>query len=159
MADEIMMSAKGLGTMYLVSVLAMVVVIVAMSMDAAFGWRKAKLRGDARTSYLFSRSITKFALYEGVLFICAGMDTLIHFVWAQFNHESHYIAPLASCAMAMVLCIVEIWSMREKADEKTRDNLNNAIKIIAEAAKTKQVGDVLTKVISEEKDEDTQEGE
>ena len=145
--------------MYLVAVMAMVVVIVAMSMDAGFGWRKAKLRGDARTSYLFSRSITKFALYEGVLCICVGMDTLIHFVWAQFNHDSYYIAPLASCAMAMVLCVVEIWSMREKADEKTRDNLNNAIKIIAEAAKSKQVGDVLTKVISEEKDEDTQEGE
>lgn len=148
-----MMSAKGLGTMYLVSVLAMLVVVIAMAMDAAFGWRKAKERGDARTSYLFSRSITKFALYEGVLFICVGMDTLIHFVWVQFNSESHYIAPLASCAMALVLCIVEIWSMREKADEKTRDNLNNAIKIIAEATKSKQVSDALEKVIRDEDSE------
>lgn len=156
MVEEIMMSAKGLGTMYLVSVLAMVVVIVAMAMDAAFGWRKAKLRGDARTSYLFSRSITKFALYEGVMMISCGIDTLIHFVWAQFNNNTHYIAPLASCLVAIVLCVVEIWSMREKADEKTRDNLNNAIKIIAEAAKSKQVGDILEKVI---KDEDTEEGE
>ncbi len=156
MAEEIMMSAKGLGTMYLIEVIAMVVVIMAMSMDLAFGWRKAKIRGDARTSYAFSRTITKFALYEGVMMISCGIDTLIHFVWAQFNHESHYIAPLASCIVAIVLCVVEIWSMREKADDKTRDNLNNAIKIVADAMRHEQVGDMLKKIINEDKkDEDS----
>ena len=88
--------------------------------------------------------------------ISCGIDTLIHFVWAQFNHNTAYIAPLASCLVAIVLCVVEIWSMREKADDKTRDNLNNAIKIIAEAAKSKRVADVLEKVIN---DEDTETGE
>lgn len=110
----------------------MVVVIGAMCMDAAFGWRKAKLRGEARTSYLFSRSITKFALYEGVLFISAGIDTLIHFVWAQFNTSTIHCVPLASILVAITLCIVEIWSMREKAEEKTRRNLNQAIKVVAD---------------------------
>lgn len=37
--------------MYLIVVVAMIVVIGAMCMDASFGWRKAKLRGEARTSY------------------------------------------------------------------------------------------------------------
>ena len=46
-----MMSVKGLGTMYLVEVVAMVVVIVAMAMDASFGWRKAKLRGEATQNH------------------------------------------------------------------------------------------------------------
>lgn len=147
-----MMSVKGLGTMYLVEVIAMVVVIIAMSMDLAFGWRKAKLRGDARTSYAFSRTITKFALYEGVMMIACGIDTLIHFVWAQFNHDTLYIAPLASCVVAIVLCVVEIWSMREKADDKTRDNLNQAIKIVADAVSREQVGDVLKKIVINESD-------
>jgi hypothetical protein len=39
----------GLPIMYLIVVVAMCVVIGAMCMDAAFGWRKAKLRGEART--------------------------------------------------------------------------------------------------------------
>ena len=39
----------GLPVMYLIVVVAMCVVIGAMCMDAAFGWRKAKLRGEART--------------------------------------------------------------------------------------------------------------
>ena len=158
MVEEIMMSVRGLGTMYLVEVVAMIVVIVAMSMDASFGWRKAKLRGEARTSYLFSRSITKFALYEGVMLIACGIDTLIHFVWAQFNHDSHYIAPLASCLVAIVLCIVEIWSMREKADEKTRDNFNHAVQIVADAIKHEQVGEIVKHVI-DKKNEDIEEGQ
>lgn len=118
--------------MYLIVVVAMCVVIGAMCMDAAFGWRKAKLRNEARTSYLFSRSITKFALYEGVLFISAGIDTLIHFVWAQFNTSTIHCVPLASILVAITLCIVEIWSMREKAEEKTRRNLSQAIKVVAD---------------------------
>lgn len=101
---------KGLPLMYLIEVLAMVIVIVAIGMDLMFGWRKAKIRGEARTSYAFSRTITKFALYEGVLLICLGIDTLIHFAWAMFA-ETVYCVPLVSCLCAIVLCIVEIWSM------------------------------------------------
>ena len=138
---------NGLPVMYLIVVVAMVVVIGAMSMDAAFGWRKAKLRGEARTSYLFSRSITKFALYEGVLFISAGIDTLIHFVWAQFSSSSVYCVPIASSLVAITLCIVEIWSMREKAEEKTRNNINHAIKVVADAISREEAVDIAKHII------------
>ena len=136
----------GLPVMYLIVVVAMIVVIGAMCMDAAFGWRKAKLRNEARTSYLFSRSITKFALYEGVLFISAGIDTLIHFVWAQFSASVHCV-PLASILVAITLCIVEIWSMREKAEEKTRNNFNHAIKVVADVLQQEQAVDIAKHII------------
>lgn len=137
----------GLQIMYLIVVVAMCVVIGAMSMDAAFGWRKAKLRGEARTSYLFSRSINKFALYEGVLFICAGIDTLVHFVWAQFITSMVYCVPVVSCAAGVVLCVVEIWSMHEKAEEKTRRNLSNAMQVVAEAVQKEQVVEIAKHII------------
>ena len=136
----------GLPVMYLIVVVAMCVVIGAMCMDAAFGWRKAKLRGEARTSYLFSRSITKFALYEGVLFISAGIDTLIHFVWAQFSDSIHCV-PLASILVAIVLCIVEIWSMHEKAEEKTRKNITHAIEVVADAMSKEQAVEIAKHII------------
>ena len=149
----------GLPIMYLIVVVAMCVVIGAMCMDAAFGWRKAKLRGEARTSYLFSRSITKFALYEGVLFISAGIDTLIHFVWAQFSTTSVHCVPLASILVAITLCIVEIWSMREKAEDKTRRNFNHAIKVVADVLQKEQAVDIAKHIIDKTagKDETEQE--
>jgi hypothetical protein len=145
---------NGLPIMYLIVVVAMIVVIGAMCMDAAFGWRKAKLRGEARTSYLFSRSITKFALYEGVLFISAGIDTLIHFVWAQFSQNSAYCVPIASSLVAITLCIVEIWSMREKAEEKTRNNINHAIKVVADAISREEAVDIAKHIIDKNVEKD-----
>ena len=147
---------NGLPVMYLIVVVAMCVVIGAMCMDAAFGWRKAKLRGEARTSYLFSRSITKFALYEGVLFISAGIDTLIHFVWAQFSTTSIHCVPLASILVAITLCIVEIWSMREKAEEKTRNNINHAIKVVADAISREEAVDIAKHIIDKASDKDNE---
>lgn len=144
---------KGLPIMYLIDVIAMVVVIVAMFMDGLFGWHKAKERGEARTSYLFSRSITKFALYEGVMLISLGIDTLVHFVWAMFASSS-YCVPLAGCLVAIVLCIVEIWSMHEKADEKTRNNLAQAAKIVAEAMAKEEVVDIAKQMIVNSKDKE-----
>ena len=145
---------NGLPIMYLIVVVAMVVVIGAMCMDAAFGWRKAKLRGEARTSYLFSRSITKFALYEGVMFISAGIDTLIHFVWAQFSNDSVYCVPIASSIVAITLCIVEIWSMREKAEEKTRNNFNHAIQVVTDVLQREQSVEIAKHIIDKAKEKD-----
>lgn len=145
----------GLPVMLLIVVVAMVVIIVAMAMDAMFGWRKAKLRGEARTSYLFSRSITKFTLYEGVLMISCGIDTLIHFVWAMFNQTLVYCVPIVCCIAAVVLCVVEIWSMKEKADEKTRNNFAQAVKIVAEAIPRDQAVDIAKAILTkEEKNEE-----
>lgn len=147
---------NGLPVMYLIVVVAMCVVIGAMCMDAAFGWRKAKLRGEARTSYLFSRSITKFALYEGVMFISAGIDTLIHFVWMQFSTSSIHCVPLASILVAITLCIVEIWSMREKAEEKTRNNINHAIKVVADAISREEAVDIAKHIIDKASDKENE---
>ena len=147
MINEYRHIVAGLPVMYLIVVVAMIAVVVAMCMDAMYGWRKAKERGEARTSYLFSRSINKFALYEGVMFISAMIDTLIHFVWAQFNQSTIHCVPLASILVAITLCIVEIWSMREKADEKTRNNVNHAIEVVAKAMQKEQVVDVAKHII------------
>lgn len=152
--NEYIYVIKGLPIMYLIVVVAMAVVMGAMAMDAAFGWRKAKLRGEARTSYLFSRSITKFALYEGVMFISAGIDTLIHFVWAQFSADSVYCVPIASSLVAITLCIVEIWSMREKAEEKTRNNFNHAIKVVADVLQREQSVEIAKHIIDKASEKD-----
>lgn len=144
----------GLPVMLLIVVVAMVVIIIAMAMDAMFGWRKAKLRGEARTSYLFSRSITKFTLYEGVLMISCGIDTLIHFVWAMFAQTIIYCVPVVTCIAAVVLCVVEILSMKEKADEKTRRNFAQAVKIVAEAIPKDQAVDIAKSILKSTSEND-----
>lgn len=42
---------QGIGVMASIAVICMLVVLVAMVVDFISGWRKAKQRGEARTSY------------------------------------------------------------------------------------------------------------
>lgn len=110
---------NGLGVMYMISVIAMLVVIVAMGVDLVSGIRKAKLRGEARTSYGFSRSLTKFLIYQGILLIATCIDTLLHF--GLYNIiDATYMVPCTELLMAIILCGVELWSVYEKAETKER---------------------------------------
>lgn len=126
-------------------VMAMLLTMVAMAVDLCFGWRKAKERGDAHSSYAFSRTITKFVLYEGCLLIGSCVDTLVHYVWPMLGMDIDYKVPLFTFFLAIVLCCTELWSMREKADEKTRNRINDVSEMIA-----KSIGkDRLAKMIAE----------
>lgn len=121
---------QGLGVMTFLVVLVMGAVIVAMAVDCVSGWRKAKLRGDERTSYAFSRSLTKFLIYEGMVLIGGCMDFMIHFVWVQFMVGVYYV-PCLTTAIGIVLCVVEIWSVKEKADKKARKKIDAAAAALA----------------------------
>ena len=116
--------------MYLLSVIVMLTVFVAICIDFVSGWRKAKLRGDDHTSYAASRSFTKILIYEGITLIGICMDTLLHFAWAQFMDSAYYV-PLAAILFGLMLCIVEAWSVKEKADKKQRKRMDDAAAALA----------------------------
>lgn len=133
---------EGLGVMYLLSVIVMIAVVVAMAVDFVSGWRKAKIRGDDHTSYAASRSLTKFLIYEGILIIGVCIDTMIHFVWFMFM-ESNYIVPLMSIAWGIILCVVEGWSVKEKADKKARKRMDEAATDLAKVLDKETVLELL----------------
>ena len=68
----------GAENMFLIIVVACVIVFVAMIIDLASGLNKAKQRGEVRSSYGLSRSLSKFIMYEGGMLIAAGVDLLMH---------------------------------------------------------------------------------
>lgn len=121
---------EGIGVMYTLAVIVMLTVAVAIAIDFASGWRKAKLRGEERNSYAASRSFTKILIYEGMVLIGICMDTMIHFAWSQFMDSAYYV-PLASIAFGIILCLVEAWSVKEKADSKQRKRIDDAAAVIA----------------------------
>lgn len=121
---------EGLGIMYFLSVIVMMTVFVAICIDFVSGWRKAKLRGDEHTSYAASRTLTKILIYEGIVLIGICIDTMTHFAWAQFM-DSAYYAPLAAICFGIILCIVEAWSVREKAEKKQRKRMDDAAAALA----------------------------
>ena len=77
---------QGTQILVLLTLVAMGLVNVAMSADLVSGWRKAKLRGEAHTSYAFSRTLSKFLLYMGILIVGGCIDILLHFVCWVFGY-------------------------------------------------------------------------
>ena len=140
---------EGLGLMYMLAVIVMVAVIVAMGVDFVSGWRKATLRGDEKTSYAASRTLTKFLIYEGILLIGVCIDTMIHFVWAMFMDGAYYV-PLMTIGWGIILCVVEAWSVKEKADKKQRKRMDDAAAALATILDKETVREILRSRVREE---------
>ena len=145
MMEELNGILHGLPLLATILLVAMLAVLVAMGSDLCFGWRKAKMRGEARTSYAFSRSFSKFLLYMGMMIVSGCIDMLIHFVMYMF--KVYYYVPVVAIGIAIVLCVTEIWSMKEKAYEKTRNSIKNAIDLVQKTLTHDQIVAVLAEAM------------
>ena len=138
----------GVPILALIHLVAIISVIIAMMADLCFGWRKAKIRGEERTSYAFSRTFTKFLLYMGIMIVTGCIDLLIHFVLYMFGYC--YFVPVLAIGAAIGLCLTEIWSMKEKADKKTRNCMKHAVEIMQNAMTPEQVAALLSMVLKKQ---------
>lgn len=140
----------GVGHLLAQVCLAAFIVFIAMAVDLASGLYKAKLRGEVHSSWGLKRSVQKFMLYEGALLIAGGIDVLFF---------TCRVMPLVGCMLldgiaiftgiiAILLCAVEIWSLREKADEKTRKDINRIGELIDNLIDKKQVAQIIAQAIN-----------
>lgn len=143
--EELTGMMRGVPVLALLMLVVIFAVVVAIASDLVSGWRKAKVRGEAHSSYAFSRTLSKFLLYMGLITVCGCIDLLVHFVVWMFNYC--YMVPVASMGMGVVLCITEIWSIREKADEKTRNSIKNAIDLVQKTLTHDQIVDLLAEAL------------
>lgn len=142
---------NGIGLLLVQVCLAAFIVFVAMGVDLASGLYKAKIRGEVHSSWGLKRSVQKFILYEGAILIAGGIDIL--FLTSQVTKpigcEALTGIAIFTCAIAILLCIVEIWSLREKADEKTRKDINRAGELIGSIVERKQIAEAIGKAIAD----------
>lgn len=119
--------------MTIIAIMAMLIVFFAMMIDLASGLRKAKIRGELRSSQALKRSITKFITYEGSMIIALGVDMLIHMskLPQMFGLDIVYGVPVITCLVGVFLLAVEFMSVREKADQKTKKEMSEAAALLA----------------------------
>ena len=127
------------------------IVLVAMGVDLISGLYKAKIRGEVHSSWGLKRTVQKFILYEGAILIAGCIDSL--FIIAKVMHVIgltilHGVAIFTAIA-GIILCIVEIWSLREKADEKTRKDIDRASSILGNIIDKKELTTALSKAIAD----------
>lgn len=143
---------QGAENMLGIVVIACFVVLVAMAIDLVSGLYKAKLRGELRTSQALKRTMTKFITYEGGMLIAAGVDLLFHIsrIVRLFGLESIYGIPVITCLVGIFLLVVEFISIREKADHKTKKQMNDAAVLLTELLKNDNLKDILKTALEQQ---------
>ena len=91
------------------------IVAVAMTADLISGWRKAKERKEARTSYGSRRTVTKFVLYYAMMLFAFMFDCI-----GMFFYDNPFVTLIA----AAFLIFIEAKSILEKAHDKDKRKLN-----------------------------------
>lgn len=112
----------GTDILMLIGAIVSIVVLIAMMIDLASGWQKAKQRDEAHNSYALSRTLNKFLLYEGGVIIALGIDLMLHLAhfWSLLGIDLLASVPVVAILIGIYLCVVEWLSLCEKADEKQR---------------------------------------
>lgn len=140
-------------TMYVLVAVVSLVVLFAMTIDLIYGWRKAKQRGEAHTSYALSRSINKFLLYEGCVLIAAGIDTLLNIakLWDILGIAFGGV-PVVAIVIGIFLCAVELLSMRENAEDKERKHFDKVAGAAVKVLDKETIVELLSEAIKKSKE-------
>ncbi|MBQ7470885.1 MAG: phage holin family protein [Prevotella sp.] len=138
--------------MMLIAIMASLIVLFAMIIDLFSGLRKAKIRGDLRSSEALKRTLTKFITYEGGMGIALGVDMLIHFskLPQLFGLDVIYGVPVVTCMVGVFLLVVEFLSVREKADQKTKKQMSDAANLLNDMLQNDNLREVFRVAIEHE---------
>ena len=98
-------------------------VFIMILADLWSGVRKAKRLGVARTSYGYKRTVSKLAQYYNLLIALSVVDTMqMSAVWYLETYYQYtlWLFPFITLIGAIALCLIEVKSIYEKAEDKVR---------------------------------------
>jgi hypothetical protein len=99
-------------------------VLIAIVADLWSGVRKAKTNGVARSSYGYRRTVDKISRYYNVLLALTVVDAMqmisIWYLDKYYHYDRLPMFPFITLVGAIGLCLIEIKSIYEKAEDKVR---------------------------------------
>lgn len=132
---------KGLDELFVVGWMLFGIYIEVFAMILADLWsgvRKAKLRCEIRSSYMYKKTIDKIARYYNALIALTVIDVMqMAGIWylTCYYGWSVPIFPIVTLLGALGISLVELKSIYEKADEKVKGDYKDVASLVAEIAK------------------------
>ncbi len=132
-------------------------VFMAILADLWSGVRKAKLRGEARTSFGFRRTVDKLSRYYNLLLVLTIIDSMqIGGIWYLDEYYSYTIPllPLITLVGALGIGFIELKSIYEKAEDKEFRKITKlAGTILSNKEDIKVVTDAIVDYLNDGKDD------
>jgi hypothetical protein len=147
--EELIRPLHGISPLLSIVCIETLIVVLAMSIDFASGFYKAKLRGEARNSVGLKRTVSKFILYVGSILIAVGVDLM--FFMCGFGGVIGFSAlskvPVIATLLSVFICVVEIRSIWENADHKQKRDVILTAEALAQLLGKETLGEKLENVI------------
>jgi hypothetical protein len=152
--EELVRPLYGISPMWVIVCIETLVIIVAMAVDFASGYYKARLRGEERNSLGLKRTVSKFILYVGSVMIAAGVDSIFYICgfWEIIHFSALSKVPVVTTIVSVFVCAIEIRSVWEKAERKQKRDALQTMDALVKVLGRESVGEKLEGVINELKD-------
>lgn len=129
-----------------------ILVFMAILADLVSGIRKAKQRGEARTSYGLKRTVDKLARYYNGLFALTVIDLMQMIgVWYLDSYYGYKIPliPIITVIGAVGIGMIEVKSIYEKAEDKVKNQSQEVMEMLAYIAGHRKDPEEIAKKVAE----------
>jgi hypothetical protein len=144
-----------LATMYLL-------VLSVIFLDLWAGIRKAKIRGEFRSSFGLRKTVEKIGKYYNMIFVLTVIDAMqmlaIGYINPQVNGHIPII-PIFTFVGSIFVGFIELKSVYEKAEDKEKNEIAQTAKIVGKVITDISVQELASKVAEYLKNNQTNEHE
>lgn len=145
-------TAHGIAIFTIIVVLIYVWVLLSAMLDLWAGIRKAKKNGVYRSSKKLRRTVEKLSFYYNVMLALTFVDALLLFALALLSVNLPRI-PYLTFIGAFGVGIIEFKSILEKAEDKQKADVADAVSTLAGVLTKDELKDLLFKLAGGKKDE------
>lgn len=149
-----MIDYKSLVALLMLCGLACVVVFVAIFVDLASGYKKAKFVGEPIESEKLRRTSLKLLLNGGLCLIASMIDLLLYFghLWPLLHLDVLRSVPVVTFIVALWLAFVQWVSVKEKAEDKAERKSAELAKAVMQSITQEQVAALISRLQNQGKE-------
>lgn len=125
-------------------------VLFVIFLDLWAGIRKARHRGEYRSSYGYRKTVEKIAKYFNLIFVVTAIDAVQMLTVWQINEQMSSrlpLLPILTVLGAMFIGFIELKSIYEKSEDKEKAKIADAAAVLGSALKNRETQSIVASVL------------
>lgn len=126
-------------------------VFLSVCLDLWAGTRKAKMRGEYRSSFKLRQTVEKICRYYNMMFLITAIDCIQMFAIYLLHEQGAInvlpVFPILTCIASLFVGFIELKSVWEKNEDKEKAKITEAAKILLTIAQSDDQKEILSKII------------
>ena len=124
-------------------------VLFVIFLDLWAGIRKARKRGELRSSLGYRKTVEKIAKYFNLIFVVTAIDAVQMLTVWQINEQtgSLPLIPILTVLGAMFIGFIELKSVYEKSEDKEKAKIADAAAVLGSALKNRETQGIVAAVL------------